>query len=61
MKGQRLEQILPSPQQRKELFRELEGYLFGMIDDMIRHSELGWPEFLAHRQTIGLPPLEGEE
>lgn len=57
-KGQRLEQILPSPQQRKALFGELEGYLHRMIDDMVRHSELSWSEFLDHRKTIGLPPLE---
>jgi hypothetical protein len=59
--GKRLEQLLPSPQQRKELFRELDVYMRPMIDDMVRHSELSWAEFAQHRTTIGFPSPDDED
>ncbi len=53
--GGRIEQLLPAAEKRKMLFREMDGYIRLLIEDMLHHSELTWAEFLDHRKTIGLP------
>ena len=59
--GKRLEQLLPSSEERKELFDELDVYMRLMIDDMIEHSEMNWDEFAEHRKSIGFGKADEDD
>ena len=48
--------MIPDRDDRKRLFIELQAYIKAMIDHMISHSDLTWPQYLAVRE--GLRPFE---
>ncbi len=50
--GDRIESLIPSPQGRRKLFVELDGYIHPVIDHMIQHSELGFEEYTQVRKTF---------
>ena len=50
--GQRIEDIVPDAQHRKELFYELDGYIRPVIDHMIQHSDMTFVEYLKVRETL---------
>jgi hypothetical protein len=50
--GERLEEIIPNEEQRRELFSELQGYIKVVIDHMIKHSELTWAQYLSIRENL---------
>lgn len=45
--GQKIEQIVPNVDERKQLFNELHGYLRMLIDHMKAHSDLSWNDYQA--------------
>lgn len=50
--GDRIESLIPSPDSRRELFAELDGYIRPVIDHMIQNSELGFDEYSQLRKTF---------
>jgi hypothetical protein len=50
--GDRIEALIPSPNARRELFAELDGYIRPVIDHMIQHSEIGFDEYIEIRKTF---------
>ena len=51
--GKRLEELMKSPREREDLFKELDGYIRTIINDMVAHSELTWAEYVGHRNSLG--------
>ncbi|MGZ4875632.1 MAG: hypothetical protein ACXV5R_10720, partial [Candidatus Angelobacter sp.] len=50
--GDRLHRLVPDPDQRLELFTELDGYIRPAIDHMIAHSQLSYDEYLPIRNQM---------
>jgi hypothetical protein len=50
--GERIEQVVPASESRKELFLELDGYIRPVMDHMIEHSEMDWQDYLRIRETL---------
>lgn len=50
--GEHLEDILPNPDERAALFRELAGYIGALIEHMIENSELSWSEYEDVRSKL---------
>lgn len=50
--GDRIESLIPSPDSRRKLFAELDGYIRPVIDHMIQNSELGFDEYSQLRKTF---------
>lgn len=50
--GQYLEEILPQERQRTDLFRELQGYCWPVLEHMLERPSLRWPEFLDSREGL---------
>lgn len=50
--GKFLEDVIPRQPERRALFRELHGYVGGVIGDMLEHVELSWEEYSARRQRL---------
>ena len=48
--GKFIEDILPSRDDRRKLFRNLQSYCRAVIDDMIKNSQISWIEFTALRE-----------
>lgn len=55
--GERLEDIFPSLAEREKLFQEIKLYMSGVIDHMIRHSDLTWKQYQLIRDLLGPPGL----
>ena len=58
--GKRLEEILPSPRDRRLLFRELDSYIRPIVDHMTLHSEMTWTEYVGLRDGT-LPKFKSDE
>ena len=58
--GKFLEDVLPDVNERRKLFGELQIYCHCVIDDMIKHREMTWNEFVELRcqfkQQLGIQP-----
>lgn len=50
--GENIESIIPSNEERKDLFLELQGYIKTVIDHMINHSSKSWQEYLVIRERL---------
>lgn len=50
--GARLQALVPMPEQRAELFRELDGYIRPVLDHMIRHSNLTFDSYVKIREQM---------
>ncbi|SEM97691.1 hypothetical protein [Bradyrhizobium sp. OK095] len=50
--GKRLREILPDAGSRRELFRELDGYLRPIIGHMIEHSDMKWSSYVEVRKEM---------
>jgi hypothetical protein len=50
--GKFLEDVIPHQPDRLALFRELHGYVGGVIGDMLEHVEFSWEEYSARRQSL---------
>ncbi len=50
--GERLDQIVPNPTERRQLFEELDRYIRAMIDHMIRHSGMTYEWYLKVREEM---------
>jgi hypothetical protein len=50
--GERLDQIVPSPTERRKLFEELDVYIRGMIDHMIHYSGMTYDGYLKVREEM---------
>ncbi|QVL31224.1 hypothetical protein KIH39_20600 [Telmatocola sphagniphila] len=51
--GKRLESLIPSINERENLFRELENYIKCVLDHLIDHSEMSWEDYKVIRDSIG--------
>ena len=51
--GERLDTIIPNPDNRRNVFEELDGHIRSIIDHMIAHSQLDFAEYRRHR----FPPV----
>lgn len=50
--GERLDQILPNPRERRQLFEELDSYIRPVIDHMVSRSSLTYEEYLKTREEM---------
>jgi len=50
--GKLLPELLPSFNDRSALFRELQGYAFAVLTDMLSNAEASWAEYLEHRDQL---------
>lgn len=50
--GERIEDVVPNKQDRRELFAELDGYIRSVIDHMVKHSEMSFNEYLLVREQL---------
>jgi hypothetical protein len=50
--GARLQALVPMPEQRAELFRELDGYVRPVLDHMIAHSNLTFDAYVKIREQM---------
>jgi hypothetical protein len=50
--GERLDAMIPNPDNRRKLFEELDGYIRPIIDHMITHSQLDLAEYLELRDKM---------
>ncbi len=50
--GERIENVVPNEQDRRELFVELDGYIRSVIDHMVKYSELAFDEYLLVREKL---------
>jgi hypothetical protein len=50
--GERIEDIVPEAQGRRELFLELDGYIKAVMAHMIAHSEKSFDEYLLVREAL---------
>lgn len=50
--GDRLENLLPTTNDREQLFEELNSYIKCIIDHMIQHSSLSFVDYLDKRQEL---------
>ncbi len=50
--GERIEEIVPDAQARRELFLELDGYIKAVMAHMIAHSEKSLDEYLLVREAL---------
>jgi hypothetical protein len=51
--GKRLEDVIPNQRGRIEFFRELDGYIRPIMDDMLKCSEMTWDDYTERRRHIG--------
>lgn len=56
--GKLLPELLPGIKERASLFRELQGYAFTVLTDMLSNAAASWEEYLEHRgqlkRTLGV-------
>lgn len=56
--GKLLPEVLPGIKERASLFRELQGYAFTVLTDMIENTGLSWEEYVERRgqlkRTLGV-------
>ncbi len=50
--GDRIESLIPDPEQRRLLFSELDGYIRAVLDHMIQHSDIDFEEYVQIRKTF---------
>ena len=50
--GHRLDRLVPNPDDRVVLFRELDSYIRPVLDHMIAHSEFSYEQYLQTREQI---------
>jgi hypothetical protein len=50
--GERLDQIVPDPIERRKLFEELDKYIRAIIDHMIHHSGMAYDAYLKVREEM---------
>jgi hypothetical protein len=50
--GARIEDIVPKEKERKELFKELDGYIRAVINHMIKYSDLSFDEYVKERDKL---------
>jgi hypothetical protein len=50
--GERLDTIIPNPDNRRNVFEELDGHIRSIIDHMIAHSQLDFAEYLELRDKM---------
>ena len=50
--GEKLDTIIPDPDNRRRLFEELDGYIRPIINHMIAHSQLDFAEYLELRDKM---------
>jgi hypothetical protein len=50
--GKLFPELLPSFKSRAELFRELQGYAFTMLTDMLSNAGTSWAEYVEHRAQL---------
>jgi hypothetical protein len=50
--GTRIEELVPDPGSRKNLFLELDGYIRPVIDHMVAHSEKSFADYLKVREDL---------
>jgi len=50
--GKFIEELVPVKAARRALFRELQGYCFSAIDDMLSHSSLSWDKYGERRVAL---------
>ncbi len=50
--GDRVESLIPDPEQRRLLFAELDGYIRAVLDHMIQHSDIDFEEYVRIRKTF---------
>jgi len=58
--GKRVEDLVPNRCDRIELFKELDGYIRSMIDDMLNYPEMAWEEYAERRKHSGFGTPEDE-
>ncbi len=54
--GERIEKLVPDPDDRAHLFVELDSYIRPVIDHMLEHSEKSFAEYV--RVRTALPPFD---
>ena len=59
--GNRLEDMIPSPRDRTELFREIDGYSRAMLNYMMMRSDFSWERHAKHRENIGFAGTDERE
>lgn len=50
--GKLLPELLPSIKERTSLFRELQGYAFAVLTDMLSNAAASWEEYIEHRLQL---------
>lgn len=50
--GERIESLIPFPEQRRELFAELDGYIRAVMNHMIQHSEIDFEQYAEIRKSF---------
>ena len=50
--GKLLPELLPSLKERAALFRELQGYAFTVLTDMLSNAGTSWVEYVEHRDRL---------
>lgn len=50
--GDRIESLIPDPRKRRDLFDELDRYIRAVLDHMIEHSDMDFPEYLECRKSF---------
>jgi len=50
--GMRMEDLMPSLKDRKNLFMELHGYTYQVIKDMLIRSDMDWANFKDYREEL---------
>lgn len=50
--GKLLPELLPSFKERAALFRELQGYAFTVLADMLSNAGASWAEYVEHRDQL---------
>ncbi len=50
--GKLLPELLPSFKDRTALFRELQGYAFTVLTDMLSNAGASWAEYVEHRNQL---------
>lgn len=59
--GKLIPELIPNPEERKSLFKELQRYCGMVINDMIKESSMSWVQFCNYRdrlkQEIGIKKI----
>ncbi len=55
--GDRLDNLLSGPDERRRLFEELDSYIRPIIDHMLSHSHMAFDEYLRVRDRLGPPDM----